>query len=357
MGFGTLAVLGVQTSLRLNADIAKQRNEALRIAQEQLERARAFDDMDAYRDDIVTGLPAAAAGYATANASYLFQVEVESPAGENAPQHKNLVVTVSWTDRANEAQTLQLRSVVHGVPPALPGSLALPGNTGPVRNPAQRHYTIPRAAVTQAGGQTSHFTPPGAVDVQWVFSNDTGVIIERCLAGVCTPFDARLLAGYIRFATAVASPGVTDAELPPGTLMPVEVRVDVTDPSATVLCYETDVLGSRAYYCAVPVNGLGLWSGRTTVTGLAPLATGLADANAAAYRVCRYTPYRDSHPTVPTQMRNEENPLDYVGVRDALINQNFLVIKAGDGTLANDCPADGPAPQLNTNTWHHQPAS
>ena len=43
MAFGTLAVLGVQGSLRMNADIAKQRSEAVRIAQELIEQRRAYD--------------------------------------------------------------------------------------------------------------------------------------------------------------------------------------------------------------------------------------------------------------------------------------------------------------------------
>ena len=43
MAFGTLGVLGVQTTLRLNADIAKQRNEAVRIGQETIEAARSFE--------------------------------------------------------------------------------------------------------------------------------------------------------------------------------------------------------------------------------------------------------------------------------------------------------------------------
>jgi Tfp pilus assembly protein PilV len=38
MAFGMLAEVGVQTTLRLNADVAKQRSEATRIAQETLER-------------------------------------------------------------------------------------------------------------------------------------------------------------------------------------------------------------------------------------------------------------------------------------------------------------------------------
>ena len=42
MAFGMLAVAGIQGMLRLNSDVAKQRSEAVRIAQEQIEQLRAF---------------------------------------------------------------------------------------------------------------------------------------------------------------------------------------------------------------------------------------------------------------------------------------------------------------------------
>ena len=50
-------------------------------------------------------------------------------------------------------------------------------------------------------------------------------------------------------------------------------------------------------------------------------------------------------------MRNDDFPSIHTNVRASLLNQNFLIRKAADG-----CPGDGPAPQVNTNTWHHQPA-
>ena len=62
MGFGMLAVVGVQATLRLNADIAKQRSEATRLAQEAMEDQRAFRPIDATAGqfafaDIATSAP------------------------------------------------------------------------------------------------------------------------------------------------------------------------------------------------------------------------------------------------------------------------------------------------------------
>ncbi len=46
MAFGMMAIVGVQSTMRQNADIAKQRSEAVRIAQEAIERWRAYSVLD-----------------------------------------------------------------------------------------------------------------------------------------------------------------------------------------------------------------------------------------------------------------------------------------------------------------------
>jgi Tfp pilus assembly protein PilV len=154
MAFGTLAVLGVQTSLRLNADISKQRSEAVRIGQERLEQARGYADMAAYRDAI-TPPPQTVLGYATANASYQINVQVVEPAGLNEPRQKTFVTTVNWQDRGDQPQSVRIASLIHGTPPALRGSLVVPGDTGPIRNPGNRHFASPRDAVLVPGTSNS----------------------------------------------------------------------------------------------------------------------------------------------------------------------------------------------------------
>ena len=60
MAFGMMAIVGLQTTLRQNSDIAKQRSEAVRIAEEAIEQWRAFSAIEttaghkAY-DDIAVG--------------------------------------------------------------------------------------------------------------------------------------------------------------------------------------------------------------------------------------------------------------------------------------------------------------
>jgi hypothetical protein len=173
---------------------------------------------------------------------------------------------------------------------------------------------------------------------------------------------ARLLSGFIRFATGADQPTPGQAEVPPSAAALVSVSVSQTlpTPAATVDCYESLSGAYVAYFCALPVTSDSnpRWSGRSLVGGLS-LAASIADASAGLYRVCRYTPHRDQR-VVGTSppMTNAEHPLDYLDVTGGLINQNFLVIRAGDGTAAFTCPADDTSTEfINGNTWHHQPSA
>lgn len=359
MAFGMLGVVGMQATLRYNGDIAKQRSEAVRLAQERIENRRAFTvydsavGVDAYADIISR----AGVDVPGSNATYSLEEAVTDLDGGKT---KALVVTVSWKDRSDQTQQVKLGTNITKVLPELGGSLGVPAYGSPSRLPSGRHNAIPRGAVDQGDG-TSKFTPPGAGSVAWVFNNNTGFITFTCVGATCTAANARLLAGYIAFATDSSQPTPAMTELPPsfapGTL--IEASVSQTVPVvATVDCYE-EYASSKvmAYYCAVPVDAAAgnKWSGQATLA-VTPLATSIADPTAASFRVCRYTPVRDAHPTVPT-ISNEEHPLNYSNVTGVLTQQNFLVIRAGDGATAFTCPADGPLVEINSNTWHHQPST
>lgn len=376
MAFGTLAVLGVQTTLRLNADVAKQRNEAVRLAQEALEAFRGTVTLDAY--DALAGGTAAVAGD---NANFTVRRVIrDAQVNATDPRRKTLTVEVSWTDRSGQGQSVRLGSEVHGSLPALAGSLAIPADQALTRNPGGRNAVIPPGAVPFGVG-SSKFTPPGGGTLGWVFNNVSGHITQLCSGESCVAMDARLLAGYVQFATSSGvAPTPAEAEVPPGFAAVVGVEVAQTAPAvATIGCYVTaPSVTSVQYYCAVPVGMGSAWSGRARVTGLS-LATDLADVTASRHRVCRYTPVRGCQPTVgsvvwgtpgstlacsgsaPTPSRkllNADHPLDYVDVPSALTNQNFLVVRAGNDSEAYTCPADDSStPHVNGNTWHHQPAS
>ncbi len=382
MAFGMLGVVAMQSSMRQNSDIAKQRSEATRLAHQAIESRRTFTVMTNTAGrlawaDLIDQAPQTIVG---TNASYVRTVTIPDLGGGRS---KNLIVDVQWVDRNGASQSVRLASSITGSLPELAVAVGIPAWGGTLtRQPRGRDAAIPPAAVDQGDG-TSTFTPPGA-SVFWVFNNATGFIEKSCTSPTtCTAVYLRLLAGFVNYATGPAQPLPADAETPTSAAFALDVAVDATDPvPLTVACFKDLQPHYVAYFCAVPVDPLAgsKWSGRSYLTGgTLSVATSAADASASRHRVCRYTPVRGCHPAVgsviwgaagstasctgasPTpnrKMSNAEHPLDYLDLTQSLANQNFLVIPAGDGTTAFTCPADDTAtPLLQGNTWDHQPSS
>jgi hypothetical protein len=243
------------------------------------------------------------------------------------------------------------------------------------------------------GNGTSAYKPPGAAGaaVVWVFDNLSGVIVGVCntittgqadlteadISSCINDARAQLLRGFVRFAGGSVAPNAAEAENPSGTALNLGVGITLTSsghPAPNHVCYAQapDSQAQAAssfevgYYCIVFSNSSGLWSGRSFVVPLAfaedPLnpwraADDANDARADRYRVCRYTPASSDAQPVP----NRDHPRTYVDVKTPLLNQNFLVIRAGDGAQAFGCPTDIPANPaagdlVNSNTLVHQPA-
>ena len=389
MGFGILGIVGLQMSLRNNADISKQRAEAVRMGQAIIEQRRAYSALAGASAvtafaDIVSRGPTAASG-PTSNTDFFI---TETVVDFNNPRRKSLVVDVDWKDRTDTVQRIRLSTVIAGVPPALGAGMGFPVTADP--RTRGRHGAIPKTAVDQGNG-TSRFDLPGSIPtsvIRWIFDNNTGYITQTCtgseLAPVCITANRRLLQGFVVFATMATAPGPGDAESPPTPASLVGVDVQQTAPFAgTENCYIYQETAYIEYWCAVRVDNLAgnVWTGRAEVA-VTPLATAIADATAARVRVCRYTPVRGCQPAVgdtihgnpgatasctapvppataaSRPMANDDHPSTYVNVKESLINKNFLIIRAGDGTTPFACPADDTAtPLINGNTWHHQPSS
>lgn len=389
MAFGMLGMAGIQSTLRANSDIARQRAEAVRIAQETIERARSYTVLPTvgspvpnhvYFDSLSSVAPTTVTGYTT-NTTYTRTVTVASATG---PRYKTFVVDVAWRDRTDTAQSVRLATAIHRSPPELAAALTISGDGTVPRLPEGRSPSIPRGAVDQGDG-TSRFNPPGAGTISWIFSNTSGLITSRCDSSTCVAVTARLLAGFVGFATNPTQPGAVDAETPTSAVIPgVGVALTQTFPSSGVPAPEcfTQTLSSPpalAYLCLIhvlPASSPGLaWSGGLTLAGL-PVASSIADPNSAAFRVCRYTTYRTNvavgstdssvdpatgQPRMPVgvTLQNYDHPLIHTNVDRSFLNQSFLVIRAGNGTTAFSCPADDvvATPFINTNTFDHQPSS
>lgn len=362
MAFGLLGVVGLQATMRQNADVSKQRSEAVRLAQESIETARGFSVLTAPEpEEDIPALRSYAAlaerespntGYTT-NTEYSVARTITATA---EPRMSALRVEVSWTDRLGQPQTVHLDTAIAGISPETAGSLGLPPvNATATRQPLGRNPAIPSAAVDSSDKRSSTFAP--AAGVTWVFNNASAMITEICVpALVCTPANALLLSGYVRFA---AAPTPAEAETPNGTAIAVDLQVSITAPTvSTVACYSQTFSAYIAYYCAVPVEPTSTpalkWSGRLDLIssiGL-PIATTVTEVSAAKFRVCRYTPTASDTPP----NGNIGHPLTYTLADGPLTQQNFLVIRAGDGMAGFACPSDNAAtPFINGNTWQHQP--
>jgi Tfp pilus assembly protein PilV len=275
MAFGMLGVVGMQTSLRVNADVSKQRSQAVRIAQEAMEEWRAFPVLTATAPDPAFDNIASAAQAnvtmvtGTTNTTYRITRTVDS----TTPGERVLVVDVDWTDRTGVTQPpVRLSSLVTRIAPALSASVATPSTGVPTRNPFDRHRGIPPGAKNFGNG-TSGFKPPQGTSgtVAWSFSNSTGVF-EVCTttaadtAGLTTsnitcPSPTQLyhlLHGYLRYSTAPTQP--SDSDVSDANAVGVDVGLSPGYPRFDVNVAQSlpsSLVGNRACFRGARNGGSG----------------------------------------------------------------------------------------------------
>jgi Tfp pilus assembly protein PilV len=400
LSLGMLAIAKAQTQLRLDAELARQRSEAVRLAQEDLEALRGFAVLAAAPgarsfDAIASASRSvdSAGGYAS-NTTYLVARQIDAAA---MPHAKNAVVTVSWTDRSGSAQQVVLGSVIAGNAPASSGALGLARVDAPAKGAFGRSVRVPLPAKDLGNGRSA-LKPVGDGTLALLFDNRSGLLTGRCTGvdpalatrdltaanvGACDANIGHLVSGVVRFSSLTPPDAAQANELPPpitialiqtGATYPIApscsvetrktvaytvggtLQVDMVPiaavPASLGLTGWTET-GERfvAYHCAVYPAENGRWSGRATLVpdGWA-IGTGAAER-----RVCRHTSDLDASGAIDA---NLEHPESYTGVDSSLANQNFLVV---NGAAA--CPA-GAAPQVAGNngdvyvdlsTAQHQP--
>jgi Tfp pilus assembly protein PilV len=393
MGFGMLAVVGVQSTLRLNGDIAKQRSEATRIAQDALEQGRTFQVINTADkapgqvawQEIVSGTQ----DITPENSSATYRVQ-RTVTTYTDPPAKAMRVTVSWNDRSGQPQEVTLSSSIAAAAPALSGTLGVrPGTAsgGPVRRPFKRHQSIPVQARDFGDGRSA-FVPPFRSWVVLVFNNVTGLITGICdrafgdgslsneniqpedVSSCANNTLAQLLSGFVRFHREIADPPLTaaDVEDPAGPALRMRMQITLTStghPSGSFCIDDANSestsngeLPFSTYFCVVKSNSSGRWSGRTFIE---PQVTVVDDQEIAwqissaagndNYRICRYTTASSDAQAVP----NIDHPRNYSDVNGNLTDQNFVVIPSVK-TCPTDVPANPAAGDLvNSNTLQHQP--
>lgn len=394
MSFGMMALVGLMGNLRRGADLAKQRGEAVRLAQTDLETLRSYSELPTSTDPkkvtfdgtIVTNTRTVTP--ADSNASFTVSRFVSPIKMGDDVVAKAVRVMVTWTDRAGESgstgqpsapQSVTLDTVIARVDPGFSGSLEVQPPPGGIRQPAGRHPVIPVTA-KDLGNKQSAFRPSALGSVVWVFNNVTGAIVSKCSIEAGTPVSTLtaadvescdnstigyLLNGTVRFSnTDPANPAIPEASAIPldlaivgGTYMtpllgpdgrPVKdgsgnvimTTVTVTPPSYQCFNDSPSITPSTQpfvnYNCIVyPTDGV--WSGKVTLSGFSIGTT------AVDYRVCRYSADYNGNgsPNVTntTSLDNYEHPELYVKVAGSLARQNFLVVR---GTRT--CPT---APAVN----------
>ena len=217
MAFGMLSLIGVQATMRLNSDLAKQRTEATRIATEDIERQRRFSLMAAdgaqpnasYEEIQALNVDPYVAPGGIGNTSYRVERTVTTVA---EPKQKVLTVRVLWNDRTGARQTVTVDAVISATDPALSGLLAVPPVPSATNQRNGRHNSIPPESIDLRDG-TSAFKPFDTGTVAWIFNNLTGLITSRCtgvtaaladltrdnLTTCGSPINGRLLSGEVAF--------------------------------------------------------------------------------------------------------------------------------------------------------------
>ncbi len=397
MAFGMLGVVGMQSTLRFNADLSRQRAEAVRLAQDAMESWRAYSVLRsasavapqiAFEDIVDTGPDT----LLVAEVNTQFSREtIVVPEAASSPRVREVRVLVRWQDRRGEPQEVLLTSQIGYVPPELAAVVAQRADRGPVGRPGNRHPLIPRTAVVVPGDPgTSRFDPPGGAGLGWVFNNDTGVIVSICPpppATSCTPANRLLVAGSFGFAlggppSTAAAEAPTDP-MPSGMQVGVVVRYTQPSPGGIEACIVADSPDRRrvVYYCAMPITSARQWTGTVdpviTQAGVdvrasdvyspptAPLDTSApTDFRSTRYRVCRYTPVSVNRREVEVPagmslatarwLHNSRHPWRYFRAEEPYTDRNFLVVRAGDGvSLVYGCPTEDPLTPIQSNTHHH----
>jgi Tfp pilus assembly protein PilV len=338
---GILALLRGQAALRLQADVTRERAEAVRLAQAAMEQMRSFASASAYAT--LASLPSDETASLASNTQFTIHRNLVMHGGTSRQLQAD--VSVGWRDRQGHANTVSLSSTIAQVDPALSGRLLQPPLPAATVAPMGRNAFIPVTA-TELGDGRSAWRPPGAAGVAWLFDDASGRPLAVCtLAGNGTPtadqlsdcqsLAARLVTGHVQFATGDLA-GAAEALRPDSPALGLAMQLTLTEGDATRSTCFDDALTAPVqtdvhYACLVAVDPQsGHWSGRVDVQ---PEGWTLGTTR-DAYRVCRYSDDYDRSGSVG----NIEHPLDYHAVGDALPDQNFLVVR-GD----HACPADTPA--------------
>lgn len=341
---GLLGLAGLQSTLTREADASRHRGEATRLAQERIEAVRSFrqiasvsdptadppvawswshfgwNDLPESRSDIIDYVD-------YANTQYTRTLKL---GGEGTDTLRPLRVTVSWTDRAGQGQSVILSSVIAKMELAMTGGLGFTpplGGATQIKMPKNRHLNIPFPAVDLGGNRSAYNDPAGGYSI--IFSNESGSVVHQCRKEItsagqindtdCDEVTGYVVAGYVsRARTSIAWPSNVVVQ---NIGAPVnEIRTDVNCRIGSAINQNiegTVIVDYRYYICVVPADEGESWSGWVRLAGMAGSNT----------LVCRYQ-YKSTAVT-----DGERNKQPYTDVELSLDNQNYRIV------AADTCPS------------------
>lgn len=323
-----LLILGA-TFLKLARaeDVAKQRGEATRLVEERIEAMRSYTQITAANS--VVSWNGLASGSDSFESNTVFN-RSWTLGGTSADTMRTLQVTVDWTDRSGEAQTISMATVVSRTDPSDVGSLGfpLPANTT-LKRPKNRNLNIPVPATDLGNGESAFRLPNTNYAV--VFSNETGYVVKSCSLDAdvstitlddlsnCSDASAYILAGYISLnslssfpaSLAINTGGISGAS---AVNCSISNAVDQTTGST--------LSGYKYYLCVISVPSAGAaWSGRVK------LAAPTLNTGGTQLLVCRF-----QYPTAAGASANQRNVQAYDSVTESIDSQNYVL------TDGSSCP-------------------
>jgi len=120
LSLGKIALSRLQSDQRASADAARERSEAVRLAQLDIEALRGFADNAGWNAIADATIDVTPAGSST---GYTLERAVQT---RSEPALKAVQVTLHWNDRQGSARQLRLSTLIAGHDPALSGGLTLP---------------------------------------------------------------------------------------------------------------------------------------------------------------------------------------------------------------------------------------
>jgi len=380
MGFGILSLSGMQISLSRSADDAKQRTEAVRLAQEKIEFFRSYTGIATTLVTQGTALNWNAlvngTDTITTNATYTRSWTLGGGIGDPM---RNLTVGVGWTDRAGQAQAVSLSTILSKTDPADSGFLGfpLPENTN-LKRPKNRNLDIPIPAIDLGDGKSAvSFGPEKFV----LFSNISGDVVQICtptlitnpstaqiiasLTGSdtsnCITINGFIVAGYVARDSSVSTTdwnaiknglGIDHSDITRNASGPTPITCQFGD--ATNQNTGATIADYKYYLCVIPLaeptpvltdNGPYNWSGTILLAG--PTAWNGANNK---YFVCRYQYTATNFLTDP----NQQNVQPYVEVNKSIDQQNYLIASTtrANTSAVPSCPGEMTVPNVSAGVLH-----